>query len=125
MTTWTLDLPWCRPPLSLNGRYHWAQKARLTAEIRDAVTLLAKAHKIPSCQRVHVELHYRPARNWGADADNLVATLKPAIDGIVTAGVIPDDLPAFVSWDPPQIHPKDGPARLWLVVTDLTGRTAA
>ena len=32
------------------------------------------------------------------DQDNLVPTLKPCIDGLVDAGVIPDDTPEYVSW---------------------------
>lgn len=41
-----IPLPWDRPPLNLNQRYHWAVKARETARIRTLVAYLARGKTI-------------------------------------------------------------------------------
>lgn len=108
MTTWTIRLPYATPPLTLNGRMHWATKARVTREVRAHVAW-AMVHSQP-CERIHVTLVYVPRDKRRRDRDNLVATLKPCIDGLVDAGIVPDDSPEYVSWTPPEIaapDPKD------------------
>lgn len=133
---WTLLLPYQTPPLSLNDRMHYAVKARTVRNLIGQVRWLARAQKIPRLERIHVQLHYRPARAGVRDEDNLVATLKPCIDGLRDhparykdtrmvrppwTGIVADDDPEHVRWAPPQIHPNDrdhvGP-RLWLVITE-------
>ncbi|MFC5268428.1 hypothetical protein ACFPJ1_40515 [Kribbella qitaiheensis] len=128
---WTLDLPYEKPPLSLNdrGQTIGARRAKSAkaAMIRADVTTLARAANIPPQQAIHVRLHYRPKTAVRRDADNLVATLKPAIDGLRDAQVIPDDDPSHLDWSAPRIHPPSLPDRtpaMWLVIT-ATPTTAA
>lgn len=127
--TWTLNLPYEKPPLSLNDRGQTVgarrAKSAKAATIRADVCTLARAAGIPPQDAIHVRLHYRPATAHRRDADNLVATLKPAIDGLRDAHVIPDDDPAHLDWSAPRIHPPSLPDRtssLWLVITP-TGDT--
>lgn len=121
MTTWTLDLPYDRPPLSLNdrGQSRGARQARsrIAAEVKAAVKLLAR-HIGPQ-EAIHVRLHWQPKDRRRRDPDNQVATLKPCIDGLVAAGVVPDDCPPYVDWSAPRIHEPapDRRPRVWLVVT--------
>lgn len=118
--TWTLRLPWTAPPLTLNSRQHWHAKHRITREIRTVSAALARANRIPKCARIHVKLTYFPRQERTRDADNLVATLKPLIDGLRDALVIDDDNPAYIDWDPPHIAPADpGDPRLLLTITRL------
>jgi len=108
--TYTLRLPYTTPPLSLNARMHWATKARITKEIRSFVAAsLRGAPQVVMADwtGVRVGLVYVPRDNRGRDRDNLVATLKPAIDGIVDAGIVPDDTPEYVTWEPPVIAPAN------------------
>ena len=128
--TWTLELPYEKPPLSLNdrGQTPGARRAKSAkaAMIRADVHTLAKAAGIPPQDAIHVRLHYRPKTAARRDADNLVATLKPAIDGLRDAHVIPDDDPSHLDWSAPRIHPPslpDRPPALWLVITP-TGEAA-
>lgn len=121
---WTLTLPYEKPPLSLNdrGQTPGARRAKSAkaAMIRADVSTLAKAANIPPQDAIHVRLHYRPRTAARRDADNLVATLKPAIDGLRDAHVIPDDDPKHLDWSAPRIHPPSLPDRtpaLWLVIT--------
>ena len=119
---WWIRLPYLRPPLSLNDRPHWRTRARITKQLRAETATLARAHRVGRHQRIHVELVYRPAYARHRDADNTVPTLKPCIDGLVDAGVIPDDTPEHVEWTI-TIKPADSdrPA-VWLVVKPVAAQ---
>lgn len=118
---WRVDLPWVTPPLSLNDREHWGRKAAKVSHVRETTGWLVKAARIPAQPRIHVVLHYLPGTAVRRDRDNLVATLKPCIDGIVDAGVVPDDDPAHVESVMPIVHPPErGHAALWLQIEALT-----
>lgn len=117
-----LELPFTRP-LSLNDRMHWMLKAKHTRQWREATLVLARAARIPSCERVKIELFYTPRDGRARDPLNLVATLKACEDGIVDAKVIPDDSALHHTSVMPVIT-EPGPVRargnrLWLVVTKL------
>lgn len=101
---WALHLPF-QTQLSLNDRQHWAVKHKHVKEWRDAAHVLARAARIPLCSRIRVELHYVPAQERRRDPDNLVACLKPLVDGLVDAGVVPDDTERYVERTFPIIHP--------------------
>ncbi len=103
---WTLRLPFERP-LSLNARQHHYAKAREVAEWVDAVLWLAKGARIPSCQRILVELHWIPGTNRRRDPDNPVAAYKPCVDALVRAHVVVDDTLEYVERVFPVIHPSD------------------
>lgn len=121
--TYELDVPLVAPrrgarpapPLSGNGRLHPKARARMTRTVRQAVREQAETLGIPPACFVTVTLHYVPGDRRRRDTDNLVATLKPAADGLVDAGVIPDDTPTWCHKHMPVIHPGPGPRRLWLV----------
>lgn len=64
---------------------------------RGAYRLLAIQERIPKLQRIDVEV--RPVLHtgrWMQDASACHPAAKAAIDGLVDAGVIPDDRPPFV-----------------------------
>lgn len=129
MPRYIIPLGFTSPPLSLNDRHHYRKRARLVKAIRVAVVVRAKQLKMRPVPHVHVVLHYVPRDARTRDADNLVATLKPAIDaltadgadrGRVCVGIVPDDDPAHVSWSTPVIHEPDehGP-RMWLDIQTM------
>jgi crossover junction endodeoxyribonuclease RusA len=126
-TIWPLTLPYTKPPLSLNDRGQTpgarARRSEVAARLKSDTAHLARAANIGPQQAIHVRLHYRPPDRIRRDADNLVATLKPCIDGLVVAGVVPDDSPAFVDWSAPRIHEptEDRKPLLWLTVTAAEG----
>lgn len=110
-----LELPWSRPPLTSNMRPHWAERHRLTAEIRRSVGWLARAAHIPAADHVTVGLVWAPGDNRRRDVDNLVPTLKVAADALIDAGVVPDDTPRWMTKRMPTIQPPPGRG-LWLHV---------
>lgn len=99
--TWTLAIPDdVIPARTLNARGHWSSRARHSREVREAVAWLAKAalRGFPApespvditCTRVVGDRRVR-------DVDNTAAAWKPALDGLVDAGVLGgDSWPRFV-----------------------------
>jgi crossover junction endodeoxyribonuclease RusA len=96
--TWTIRLPYTRPPISLNSRMHWATKARFTREIRSLVAFTARQQRIPAMDSAHIELHWVPRDRRRRDSDNPYPTLKAAIDGLRDARVLSiDDSSEYVT----------------------------
>lgn len=91
---WEIDLPYKRPPLSLNDRMHWAQKNRITKELR--MLAKVKARGIPDLETCHVELVWYVNDKRRRDTINPMLTLKALVDGLVDAEVIPDDSHEYV-----------------------------
>lgn len=107
-----------KPPLTHNQRLHRMEKARRTKFVREAVGWAAKAAKLGHHRHITVQLHYAPGDNrTRRDAPNLTATSKPAIDGLVDAGLVHDDNDDYVTEIMPVIHRGQGqPRRLWLTI---------
>lgn len=118
---WILRLPMVRP-LTLNARgSHWATGHKAKKQITNDTIVLARARKVPQLQRARVELRYCPPDRRRRDVDNLVATLKPAVDGLRAAGVLVDDDPVHADLTIPVIEPprSDRKPLVYLVITDL------
>jgi crossover junction endodeoxyribonuclease RusA len=106
MIEWRIDLPLTRP-LSMNDREHHMVKARRVASLRRVVRTLVSTKQVPAYPKIEIELHYTPRDARRRDATNLVATLKAVEDGIVDAGVVPDDTPQYVKSVMPIIDPPE------------------
>lgn len=106
-------------PLSLNDRHGVMAHARAKRTVRQAAGYAALALRIGPQPHVHVRIVYEPALTRRRDTDNLWATGKPAIDGLVDAGVVPDDTPQYVTRHEPRIadpNPRVLGNRVWLHV---------
>jgi len=114
-----IALSFTSPPLNLNQRMHWAQKAKITKAIRDEVAVKARplADQFTG-QHFEVTLHWQPRDNRRRDEENPVPTLKAACDGLVDAGLAVDDTPAEMRKHMPVIHPhaKGVKPACWLEV---------
>ena len=107
-TTYRLRMPWPRPPLSANDRRHYMARAQLVAQVRVTAGWVVRAARIPPCTRVTVGLVYVPVIRRKRDGgENYADTLKAAIDGVVDAGVVPDDTPEYVIRLMPVVAPVD------------------
>lgn len=118
--SWLIPFVWTRPPVSANDRMHWSKKARLTKQVRK-VSAAECAH-IPALGRCRVQLVWLVTDNRRRDADNPVPTFKAMCDGLVDAGVVPDDTPEFMEKLMPIISRVDkafGPAMLQLVIEEI------
>lgn len=123
--TWTVELPAGLRLLSLNGREHWSARNRAAQSLKKAAWAMTVNAKVPRLERIGVQVLYDPPDRRRRDHDNLGATLKPLIDGIVAAGVVSDDDTGHVA--PPlceitgTVHPR---GRLRIVISELAGSPA-
>lgn len=117
-TQWVLDLPYRKPPITPNSRMHWSKRHRIMAAIKASAYFLACCARIPAQEHVSFQLHYEPATVRRRDRGNLMDVHKAALDGIVKAGVVPDDNPKYVTEEMPVLHPanKDAGGRMWIVI---------
>lgn len=86
-------------PISANAHRRLAphDRARVDREWRDAFAMLARAQRIPRLELVAVDAWpIWPNRRSLPDPGNAYPVVKAALDGIVDAGVIPDDTGAHV-----------------------------
>ena len=93
---------------SPNFRGHWAKKARAVRTLRDATKLCAlndSKFARPEFEKaeVSITLVVRDSRFY-RDPDNMIASLKPAIDGCVDAGIIKDDSDEHLSYRLPIMY---------------------
>lgn len=119
-------LPWGKPPLSLNVRKHHHAHATDVKAVRGLTMLNAQQGGLHMMGwerygRLSVRLHYLPRDKRRRDTDNLVATLKAVCDGLVDAGLAPDDTPAYMSKPEPIIHPavKGAAPLMWLELSTV------
>lgn len=89
MATIVIDLPrslWW----SANGREHWTRRSAKTRAVRLLAKAAARGTERFDRATLGVLVHY--PTNARADPHNVASTvIKAAIDGIVSAGVLPDD----------------------------------
>lgn len=116
--TFNLQLSFTKPPISLNARQHWAVRAKTVKAVRAEGCWRARAAGIGRAQNIQVCLHYRPRDKRRRDPINLVPIQKALVDGLVDAGIVPDDTPEYVTDLMPVIEtPEKGQAgACWLVV---------
>lgn len=126
--TWTLELGYTRPPRGLhqNDRAHWRVKARPTKEVRELVTVLCRAAKIPKLQRVSVQVVWVVPTKHKRDEDGPDPLCKAIYDAIgsdrgVSARIVQDDTKEFM--DKPRLVIEHRPGELAhfrVEITDLS-----
>jgi crossover junction endodeoxyribonuclease RusA len=135
--TYIITLPWDRPPLTTNEtrRLHHHALAQRVRDIHTATHYQLRRNDTITWRRqdgtqepttlpklntaTSVVLVYQAADNRRRDADNISASLKPILDTLVKAGVLPDDSSKHVAMTGQRILPPDGNkrGRVWLEVT--------
>ena len=75
---------------------HWHTRADVVRQTRESAHWLAKAASLPKVDKVRVEFFPYQAKGRLADAGAHLPTAKAVLDGIVDAGVLPDDNPKHV-----------------------------
>ena len=85
----TVRLPWPPKQLSPNARVHWSVKNRHAQQQKEsawALTQHAKRGFISAPSWTHnVRLTFNPPDRRRRDLDNMLAMMKPALDGIAMA----------------------------------------
>lgn len=121
---WAFHLAYETNPIPGNiasGKSHWSHRHRAVRPVRDLGFALARSARIPAQPRIRVRLDWEVVDRRVRDEDNLVPCMKALVDGIRTAGVIPDDHRRYCLRDMPEIRyaprsPKRPQAfmRLWI-----------
>jgi crossover junction endodeoxyribonuclease RusA len=105
---WTLVLPYETPPVTANQRMNHFARARHVKTLRGTTGMLARAARIPELGTCRVTLTWFVNTRHRRDADNVVPTLKAACDGLVDAGIVPDDTPDLMDKRMPVITYRPG-----------------
>jgi len=124
VTTLTIEVP--RSLLiSANDRIYWREKARRTATLRSlgraAVHWSASVEEHGRCT-LTVTITYPPLARR-RDASNLAPTVKGLLDGIVDAGLLPDDNDRVIVATTYQAGAGHGTTGVWrfeLAFTEVT-----
>lgn len=93
--------------LSMNKRRHRMEAARIAAEWRRAAGTYARQARrgrrghLPPCT---VTVHLPVKANRRRDPHNFFPTVKPIVDGLVDAGLWPDDTPEWVTTTEPVLE---------------------
>jgi len=77
--------------LNANQGLHWRTRSKRTKTIRNAAALMARSMGVPPLQRAHIYGFYLPTDARRRDPANWAPSAKAAVDGLVDAGVLPDD----------------------------------
>lgn len=121
-----LGLSFGSPPISANQRLHWAQKAKIVKQVRHESAMRARSAGWGPQQHITIHLTYQPRDNRRRDPSNLMPTQKALVDGLVDAGIVPDDTPEYVTETIPSILPaeKGAGGAMWLDI-EATGKETA
>lgn len=77
--------------LNANKVLHYRVKAKRVKAIRQAAAEAAREVGVPALERAHIIAQYLPADRRRRDPANWAPSAKAAVDGLVDAGVLPDD----------------------------------
>lgn len=77
--------------LTANQRLHWARKAAMTKVLRHTGAINAQAQGIAPMDRAHLTVYVSWQNARRRDVANISPTIKALVDGIVEAGILPDD----------------------------------
>lgn len=87
--TITLSLP--PAVLTAHDNGHWRTRSRTKTRCREVAAWTAKEHAKHAMKKAEVEIDFYFPDLRRRDALNYAQMCKPYIDGIVDAGIIPDD----------------------------------
>ena len=90
----TVTFPWPPKELSPNYRGHWAPVYKRRKEYKEDCWILCKQAKLtkPEGDRILVAMKFFPPNNQRRDQDNMVASMKYALDGLAAAIGVDDSL---------------------------------
>lgn len=107
--------------INSNQRLHRMQVAKLTAEWRQATQNIVEGLGWePYTGRVHIIAHIWKPRAGRYDPNNLWPTVKAAVDGLVSAGLLADDDHLHVV-GPDMRHGGKGAAEIVLEIIEIKG----
>lgn len=92
-----IELPPINPKLHAHNTGHWRTKAAAVKQLRGIAQVTARPLVSETWDRAKVHYHFCVPDNRRRDEGNMIHAQKPAIDGIVKAGLIVDDSWQYLS----------------------------
>ena len=118
--SWRITLPPKINLINANQNLHFRRKADLVKVIRNAAWAMARHSNIPALQRAHIFFVVHPDTSiQRRDPGNWAPSAKAAVDGLVDAGVLPDDDSTRLIGPDPRIGDPVKGSQLVLWITDL------
>lgn len=96
--SWRFEITECGRPLLTNGthRMQGVQATRARQVWKEAGWAHALEQRVPALSAIRVTVRPRYRTRKGCDCDAPAPSVKGVLDGLVLAGVVPDDRPPFV-----------------------------
>lgn len=97
-STYGVVIPAPTSLLTINAerRIHWSKRAEIVKQWRWSAKICALDSRIPKFLWCEIEAVVTQRRGKLADAGNHLPVVKASIDGLVDAGLVPDDNPEYV-----------------------------
>jgi crossover junction endodeoxyribonuclease RusA len=127
LTPRSIEFPAPAPLMNMNDRAHWstqrahARRWRMSARLYALDTLGVGTSLPPSIVTVHLPV----LGNRRRDPHNYFLTVKHVVDGLVDAGLWPDDTPEWVTTTEPVLVPHPAKTLRRPVRIIITPRTAS
>jgi len=86
--------------LSLNARVSCYRRYKAAQNLKEDTFYLAKQAAIPRFDTATLQFTFVVPDGRRRDPDNYLAMMKPGVDGLVLAGVLPDDNFSVVTYAP-------------------------
>lgn len=85
--------------LTQNDKMHWAARSRVTKQLRRLGYVIGREGRgvdVLCLQRARVEFEFAYPDRRRRDRHNLAPTVKALMDGLIDAGLLPDDSDRFL-----------------------------
>lgn len=105
--------------ISSNQRLHHHAKAKLTKGWRTAVNDAITVYRKPLYHQARIVVYLRFPTNHRRDVGNYYPTAKACVDGLVDAGVLPDDSDQYVTGPDLRRDYPNGPHRIRIQIEEL------
>lgn len=122
--SWRIELPVGTLLINANDSLHFRKRAELVKALRATAWAMARQAKLPAIQRAHIHYVIHPdTKSRRRDPGNWSPSAKAAVDGLVDAGVLPDDNHKHLLGPDPRIGRPVKGSQLVLWITDLDQMT--
>ena len=105
--------------LSANTRHHWAVNREVARTWRHLAATTARAAGIPPMGRARIVVTFHKATANRYDPGNLAPVSKAIVDGLVDAGVLPDDSHEYVVGPDHRAGAKTTTPHVVVTITEL------
>ena len=108
--------------LSVNTRHHWSVNREVARTWRRLATTTACTQGIPAMRRARIVVTFHKATAARYDPGNLAPVSKAIVDGLVDAGVFPDDSHEYVVGPDHRAGEKTTIPHVVITITELEDR---